>query len=122
MDNNQLFTLAVAGLACVILIFVFLRRRANGGKGNHYNTKNGKEFFWKYTPGSRSSAPKAFITVAAPSRMRFSLNEEDALDRLAKWFGFAAEFQTHDAHFDKTIYIQGDDAAFCNTLRGDTAL
>lgn len=41
----------------------------------------------------------------------FSLHEEVGSDRFFKALGFAHEFQTGDAHFDRTIYIASDHPA-----------
>jgi hypothetical protein len=122
MNQVTVSFIIVSVLAVIALGFLFSRRYANRGKGVAFKTSSGKEFFWQYTPGSRSSAAKSVVSINARPATGFLLTEEGSLDRLAKWFGFAKEFQTDDAGFDHKFYIESDDPDFCNKLRADSSL
>ncbi len=49
--------------------------------------------------------------------LEFCIVPENVFTRVCKILGFATEFQTNDAEFDKKFYIYSDDSQLCNKLR-----
>ena len=62
------------------------------------------------------------LSVEVSDRFRFLLRPESALDRFAKRFGIAQEWQTGDESFDAKIFILSEDPALLETLSTDKEL
>jgi hypothetical protein len=62
------------------------------------------------------------LAVDVADRFRFLLRPESSLDRIAKRFGIAQEWQTGDESFDARIFILSEDPALLETLSTDKEL
>ena len=59
------------------------------------------------------------LCLDVPDHFRFVLRREGRLDRLAKRFGIAQEWQTGDDQFDSKVFILSEDPALLETLSAD---
>jgi hypothetical protein len=85
-------------------------------------TKSGLLYHWKYIPPSRNSPARGELSVAMDVPYVLSFERENWGRALAKALGFAKEFQTGDATFDKKIYILSDDPQVGDRLQTDGEL
>ncbi len=81
-----------------------------------YTSDTGIAYYWHYTPGSKNTPPRAELSIDAPLPFEFRLDHESKPQKIAKWLGFATEFQTGDPAFDGKVYIDSDDPRFCENL------
>jgi Sel1 repeat len=76
-------------------------------------TSAGHLYRWHYKP--RRPA-RSELSISANLPVDFCIAKENRFHRFAKRLGFASEFQTGDAEFDATYYIESDDPSLWHAL------
>jgi len=74
------------------------------------------------TRGKNKEVRGVSVTLDVADQFRFRLRPEWWLDRFAKRFGIAQEWQTGDERFDEKVFILSEDPTLLETLSSDREL
>ncbi len=123
MQNAATLVMSVPILFTVALLLLMVTLNKNNGKNMMpLKTLNGLPYLWRYRPGGRGSPGFTWIGIELDAPFDFLLLPEGKGQKLAKWMGFATEFQTGDTVFDDQVYIDCDFLPFCEKLRDSSEL
>jgi hypothetical protein len=104
---------AILGLAAWRVFVMYWRGRPPGGDEI---VQDGESVFVHIDRGKHKVIHGVSASIAIPDDLRFTLNREGPLDRIAKNFGIARELQTSDVPFDGRVYIASEDPALHDAL------
>jgi hypothetical protein len=118
-----MWVLARFGFAGLVFLFRMLWRRQGVEQSTMYRDTRRVTYAKRKTTGSGLSRQRVITKVYWGLELKtpivFALTREGVWDRIFKFLGVAAEFQTGDAAFDKKIYVAGDHPALHRVLQED---